>query len=363
MSNVTCKPADSEGGLLRLLAELSRTDADGGAPAPDGVAARLAALLGDARAAALLKGCAVVHEYLTAEVVNSSGALDEEHAAVEASRRALLPAFQCRMQQRLASADAATAGRQRCTDHDSATHSHGLRSRSWLSTLGPLRLRRRYSLCPVGGEGLAPAERAVGPPTGKRTAHCDEVVTAMATTVPHGMAERLLGQLVGLDVSEHAIQDAVETRAAAVTALESAAAQACSPVDASGRERHPPRPADAVAANKAPRVAYLETDGVLPMTRELEPERCVPPEPGARGGQGRRYKLAGREVKNAVLYTEDAQAAESPSRGCLLQKTYVSPRLPSTRWGRSSAGEPARALAGLRVARLARGGAVALRSG
>ena len=44
----------------------------------------------------------------------------------------------------------------------------------------------------------------------------------------------------------------------------------------------------------------------------------------SRGGQGLRYKLEGREVKNAVLYTEDAQAQESPSRGCLLDKTYVS---------------------------------------
>ena len=49
-----------------------------------------------------------------------------------------------------------------------------------------------------------------------------------------------------------------------------------------------------------------------------------PAEPGARGGKGRRYELVGREVKNAVLFGADARAQPMPSRGCLLQKRYVS---------------------------------------
>ena len=44
----------------------------------------------------------------------------------------------------------------------------------------------------------------------------------------------------------------------------------------------------------------------------------------ARGGKGRRYRIIGREVKNAVLYDGKDCAKESPGRGCILAKTYVS---------------------------------------
>ena len=325
MKNPTLVSAVAKDGLLAMLAAVSRAGAElGPAAEPGDLQARLQQRLGDAKAAAFLLGCSALHEYLTADIVDGSNTIDEEAAAVAASRRALLPAFQCRVQERIDRADAATAGHLRCAEHACALHSQGRRQRSWLSTLGALQLKRRASQCVVGGEARSPAERAVGLPAGNRTARCDEIVTAMATTVPHGMAERLLHEFIGIDVSEHAIQDAVEERALAVIALESAAADAANPLDAEGRERHPQRPSDAVRATEAPRIAYLETDGVLPMTRELDPERCVPAEPGARGGQGKRYTLEGREVKNAVLYTEGAQARESPSRGCLLAKTYVS---------------------------------------
>jgi len=44
----------------------------------------------------------------------------------------------------------------------------------------------------------------------------------------------------------------------------------------------------------------------------------------ARGGKDRRYDMEGREVKNAILYTDAACAAESDKRTCLLDKRYVS---------------------------------------
>jgi hypothetical protein len=85
---------------------------------------------------------------------------------------------------------------------------------------------------------------------------------------------------------------------------------------------------------KAPEVAYLEADGVLPMTREeLKGAELKPADKArqtrarkarARGGRGRRYRLVGKEVKNAVLYSGDDCAQESASRGCLLDKRYVS---------------------------------------
>jgi len=78
----------------------------------------------------------------------------------------------------------------------------------------------------------------------------------------------------------------------------------------------------------------LETDGVIPITREeLTGKELTPTErrriqrakkAKARGGKGRRYRIVGREVKNAVLYDGKDCAAESPGRGCILKKTYIS---------------------------------------
>jgi hypothetical protein len=92
------------------------------------------------------------------------------------------------------------------------------------------------------------------------------------------------------------------------------------------------RPDDCVPT--APKVAYLEMDGVVPMTREeLLAEELTTEDKKrerqakrdkTRGGRGRRYRLVGREVKNAVLYTADACATESDSRNCLTDKRYVS---------------------------------------
>ena len=94
----------------------------------------------------------------------------------------------------------------------------------------------------------------------------------------------------------------------------------------------PSRPAGCV--EKPPSVAYLEMDGVVPMTREeltgKELSRAdrrrqrYAKKVGARGGRGRRYRLVGREVKNAVLYTAESCAVESASRRCLTDKRYVS---------------------------------------
>ena len=93
------------------------------------------------------------------------------------------------------------------------------------------------------------------------------------------------------------------------------------PFEDNGLERELCRPPDEVEV--APEVAYVEIDGVLPMTRELDEEKSRPVE-GARGGKGLRYNLVGREVKNAVLYTGDACANEGEHRGCILEKLYVS---------------------------------------
>ena len=61
--------------------------------------------------------------------------------------------------------------------------------------------------------------------TGSRfTPGCAEVVTMMATTVPHGKAVIIAADLLRIDVSEHAVQDLVQTRGSVLLALDMAAA-------------------------------------------------------------------------------------------------------------------------------------------
>jgi hypothetical protein len=94
------------------------------------------------------------------------------------------------------------------------------------------------------------------------------------------------------------------------------------------------RPEGTVAAADTPDVAYVEIDGVIPITREAIPEAQLSPkdrkrlvqakQEKARGGKARRYEIVGREVKNAVLYNGKDCAQTGSSRGSILDKTYVS---------------------------------------
>jgi hypothetical protein len=213
--------------------------------------------------------------------------------------------------------------RCRAPECDGAMHSKGRRKRGWRSSFGPVELRRRGSVCshPGHGRGRSRAEERLLLPDGPFTAKLSESLTALATTVPHGMARQLAERLLGVEVSEHVLQDEVEERGATLVGADEALAQALNPFDDRGLEREVRRPEPAVS--EPPAVAYIEVDGVLPLTREEDPERSQPVA-GARGGKGRRYHLEGREVKNAVLYSGEDVARESDSRGCLLRKRYVS---------------------------------------
>jgi len=147
------------------------------------------------------------------------------------------------------------------------------------------------------------------------------------------MAADLMHQLLGVEVSARGVQQMTERRAQLRTLQLHLAAAAYDRLDAQGLPvKHQRRPADAVPT--APTVAYLEMDGVVPMTREEIPARELTPadrarqrqarRAKARGGRGRRYRLVGREVKNAVLYRATDCVAESPSRDCITAKRYVS---------------------------------------
>jgi hypothetical protein len=126
-----------------------------------------------------------------------------------------------------------------------------------------------------------------------------------------------------------------ERRGAAVVAQDEVEALQLAPLLPSGLPvSEQKRPDDSLSVSAAPAVAYVEIDGVVPITREelTGPELCAADrrrqrrakQRKARGGKARRYRIVGREVKNAVLYDGKDCATESPSRGCLLSKTYVS---------------------------------------
>jgi hypothetical protein len=239
------------------------------------------------------------------------------------------------MQAQLDVLDGAHRGENTCTSCQGNALSQGRRMRRWLSTLGLLLLCRRYALCGVCKEGVAPAQRAMGLPEGEFTARLEEVCTLMATTVPYGMATELVRKVCGVEVSTKAVQDMTERRGEAVLALDLEEAQRCAAYDDKGLPvPEQQRPPDTVAERAAPEVAYLEMDGVVPITREeLTGKELTPVErrrqqrakkAGARGGKGKRYRIVGREVKNAVLYDGKDCVAESPGRGCILTKSYVS---------------------------------------
>jgi hypothetical protein len=149
------------------------------------------------------------------------------------------------------------------------------------------------------------------------------------------MAKTLVSKLCGVDISVKASQDMTERRAKKVLALQAEEAAAYAPFDDKGLAvENPQRPPDAVAEGCVPEVAYLEIDGVIPITREellddeltdIERQRQKRAKKNkVPGGKGKRYRIVGREVKNAVLYDGKDCADETVGRGCILDKTYVS---------------------------------------
>jgi len=196
-------------------------------------------------------------------------------------------------------------------------------------------LRRRYCHCARCQQGFAPADKVLGLPDSEYTAHLQDAVTMFATTVPHAMAIKLVERCCGVKVSVKASEQMVERRASALQALDAQRAEAMSPYESNGLPvAQQPRPEEAAASGEAPAVAYLELDGVIPITRQLVPQDELSAKDRQRqqqaaqdkapGGKGRRYRMVGREVKNAVLYEAKDCAKESAERGCILDKTYVS---------------------------------------
>ena len=283
-------------------------------------------------AAAFAGGVAELAQYALSRPDEALSSVEEEREAVEVSRRVVRPVFEGRLQQRLDLLDERLAGAASCTRCNATLESQGRRKRGWGSLLGTIALRRRYAWCDECERGEAPAQKLLGLPEEHFTARLEEAVTMMATTVPYEMAQMLAAKLCGVEVSKKALENMTERRAERLLAVQTVQAERCAPYDGSGLPKpDEQRPPDAVDVSEVADVAYLEMDGVLPMTRELLPpgeaglERLHAAEQSkARGGKGRRYNVVGKEVKNAVLYRGSDCAEESPQRGCILNKTYVS---------------------------------------
>jgi len=276
------------------------------------------------RVVAIAAGFEWIAAYGLSTCADDTDALQEEAEALDASRRALRPVFESRLQERIDRIEAASSA-PLCNHPEcvATMGSKGQRTRGWQSVLGPITLRRRWSVCSEAGHGRgrSVAQEQLLLPSGRYTAGLSDSLTMLATTVPHGKACQLASRLLGTELSEHAMQDQVHDRAKPLMAADEAEAEELNPFEDNGLEREVARPSDAIS--DVPEVAYVEVDGVFAMTRQLDEERSAPVVE-ARGGKGRRYNLEGKEVKNAVLYTADACAEESPNRGCLIEKTYVS---------------------------------------
>jgi len=301
------------------------------------MAERIVERLGSANelVAAFASGVAELASYALGAGETCATVLDEERDALEVSRRIVRPVLESRLQRRLVELDKETSGAGCCPDCGKTAQSQGQRTRAWVSLLGTLRLRRRYAHCDNCKHGVAAGQRALGLDWAIFTPSLVQAVTMIATTVPHQMACELASKLCGVVLSKKALEDMVERRGEGVLALQEREASEHAAYDGKGLPRPiEPRPVDTVAPLQTPEVAYLEMDGVVPITRETlsseeltrsDRERIARAKhEHARGGKGRRYHIVGKEVKNAVLYTQADCAEESPARGCILKKTYVS---------------------------------------
>jgi hypothetical protein len=326
-------PTEISSTKLLAIASAAFAETDGSA---DAVTAVIADRLGTNRMArAFALGVAELARYGAAGWIEGSTAVDAESEAVAVSRRIVRPLLEVKVQARLDALDAAHRGQNVCPSCEGNALSEGRRKRQWTSTVGTLSLRRRYACCAVCKQGVSPAQQAIGLPESEFTARLEEVCTLMATTVPFGMATDLVAKVCGIEASIKAVQDMTDRRGATVLSLDAEQAEACAPFDEKGLPvAMQPRPPDTVKEAAAPEVGYLEMDGVVPITREeltgkeltrAEHQRQQRAKKAkSRGGKGKRYRIVGREVKNAVLYDGKDCVAETPGRGCILSKTYVS---------------------------------------
>jgi len=291
----------------------------GQTPTAQGLADELARRLAmdGATALGLLQGMETLVEYAQGEWADTNTVVEEERQSVAVALQSVRPILEARVQRRL---DAIDQGQPEvwCLGCRHQAQSQGRRWRRWGSMVGDLALTRRYHWCDRCEQGRAVAQEKVGLTESDYTPGLEEVCRLMATTVPHQMAAGLVERLLGIKLSAKAIKSMTERRGQQVVEQTDQEAQDRRQYQETWGVRPPVGPV--AGTEKGVEVAYLEMDGVVVPTRQ-----AVEAEPGGgRGGKGRKYQVKGREVKNAIFYTGTSCAQESDSRGCLLQKSYVS---------------------------------------
>jgi hypothetical protein len=128
------------------------------------------------RVAAMITGLNSVVEYGLSTTDEGNNAIQEEERALTASRRAFLPIFATRLQERIDDIEAGLSA-PLCShpDCEETMSSKGRRPRDWESTLGPINLKRRGSVCPASGHpGRSVAQEKRLLPTGRYTAKLSE---------------------------------------------------------------------------------------------------------------------------------------------------------------------------------------------
>ena len=282
-------------------------------------------------ATGLAAGIEHLGQYAMREATDGQSAVELESEAIDVARRSVRGLYQAKVQRCLDQLDAQTRRQTVCPGCGQRDESQGRRKRPWESLLGEIHLKRRYRHCKPCGSGRAPSSDQLGLGTQAYTPRMEEVCTMVATTVPYLMAATLIDKLTGAHVSETALQNMIERRGKAVLDREQQQADKCAPFQENGLSVDVQQiPDDALQTD--PEVAYLEIDGVLPLTRTeadnyTEAEKLAQRKASSDkvpGGKGRRYDIGGKEVKNAVLYDGKDCAAETPGRGCLIDKRYVS---------------------------------------
>jgi hypothetical protein len=329
MATSSADSAVLQGSFSAFLVRVVRSTAAAGAECTEEaiVAAVTRELGGGTQAEAVLTACSALLAFSEAVLPEGSTVLDEEDLATVTANRVVRPVEEVRLQQRIEAVEGSLLRAVICPQAGcgARAHARGKTAVTLVGRHGPLKLWFRWFICQNDqcGHSFAVARPLFGRGTHRFTPGCAEAVTLMATTVAYGKAASTLSRLLKLEVSEHALQDLVEERGETLAALDLVAAQKHEPRDKSGLARRHGRPADAVPSEQRPAVAYLETDGVFAIDRELKLDESAK-YPGARGGKGRKYDLEGREIKNGVLYRAQDHAQEMPSRGCLLHKRFVS---------------------------------------
>ena len=175
----------------------------------------------------------------------------------------------------------------------------------------------------------------------------------IAATVPYGLAMKLVASLCGIEVSVKGVEQMVERRAERALVLDEQQAQGCRPFDDKGLPvAEQLRPQDAVEPSAAPQVAYVELDGVVPVTRqELGDEepteqdkqrreqangRTCNAQESSRARRGRWCKPCGSCIPAAPRHKRSCRSSSAISRTTLTACTTLTssssawrPRLPA----------------------------------